>query len=682
MRFSKYWLPIMLFIMSSGNGIAQSSEGDKLRLQILESMNDTARVNKLIKLAYFYPENDSEAERSLKQAYDVSKKLGYRYGMILGQYYEVLQLTREGKYDNAIERCKQCINEMDSIHVVQYLYNFPLSDIKGIYNLAGKQVEKLQYYKDKVAYYKYNGPVENLADCYHGIAGFYHHYANHEKAIEYYMRAWDVYKKFDPFGCVNEKQNIGSEYMAWGNLNKAEEYLKSALQDQINISKGANCFFCFHQLGDLYYKRQYYKLAQHYYNLGIPSCTLPEFKAINLVSRAAIQLQLSANDSARLFLDSADRIRLKEKLGIYFSIGTLEIDYIFYKYFIAMGNETRAFHHLESALKEARNSRYIPLVLKYSYELQSYLLSNGDSIQALPYLIQYQSLQDSLIAMNTRVGIANFETDKIAQLREKEIENLQNQKKNQRALYLIGAAFLLLIVSGAFSRFNYIRKTEKEKLTTQFKNQLAHAEARALRAQMNPHFIFNCLNSINCFIIDQEHNLASEYLIKFSRLIRLIMENSGSETIPLEKELEALNLYVLLESARFANKFDCEFHIEKCLNTQRTMIPPMLLQPFIENAIWHGLMHKETAGTINIVIKKTGSRLLHISIIDDGIGREKALELNSKSGTHKSYGLEVTAHRIDMMNKLNSAGADMNIFDLKDERGNAKGTKVDLILPY
>ena len=112
------------------------------------------------------------------------------------------------------------------------------------------------------------------------------------------------------------------------------------------------------------------------------------------------------------------------------------------------------------------------------------------------------------------------------------------------------------------------------------------------------------------------------------------------------------------------------------------MIPPMLLQPFVENAIWHGLMQKEGEGTITIEIKKQDEEFLNISIIDDGIGREKAAELKSKTATHKSHGLKVTSQRIDMMNKLNSTGAKVNIIDLRDDKGLAMGTRVELIIPY
>jgi len=160
------------------------------------------------------------------------------------------------------------------------------------------------------------------------------------------------------------------------------------------------------------------------------------------------------------------------------------------------------------------------------------------------------------------------------------------------------------------------------------------------------------------------------------------MENSDNETIPIEKELEALKLYVMLEEIRFENKFTCEYHIDRSIDTTMTMIPPMLLQPFVENALWHGLMHKKSAGSIDIVINSIGSNLLNISIIDNGIGREKAAELNSKSGTHKSFGMEITSHRIEMMNKLNLSGASMHIIDLKDNQGQASGTRIDLIIPY
>ncbi|MCX6267194.1 MAG: ATP-binding protein, partial [Bacteroidetes bacterium] len=122
--------------------------------------------------------------------------------------------------------------------------------------------------------------------------------------------------------------------------------------------------------------------------------------------------------------------------------------------------------------------------------------------------------------------------------------------------------------------------------------------------------------------------------------------------------------------------------IDEKVNTSSMMIPPMLLQPFVENAIWHGLMQKEGEGTITIEIKKEDEEYLNISISDNGIGREKAAELKSKSATHNSHGLKVTSQRIEMMNKFNSSGAQVNVIDLHDEKGNATGTRIKLIIPF
>jgi two-component sensor histidine kinase len=247
-----------------------------------------------------------------------------------------------------------------------------------------------------------------------------------------------------------------------------------------------------------------------------------------------------------------------------------------------------------------------------------------------------------------------------------------------RVLIILVLALLILeIRRRGIKRIKY-----EQNLKTEFNKQLAQAETKALRSQMNPHFIFNSLNSINSFIIEQKHELASEHLIQFSKLIRLVLDNSRSETISIEKELETLKLYVLLESARFDNKFTCDYHIDDDINVSSVMMPPMLLQPYVENAIWHGLMQKEGEGTITIYISKFDEDLLKISIIDNGIGRKKAAELKSKSATHKSHGLKVTSERIEMMNKINSTNAQVHIFDLFDEQGHSTGTKVELIIPY
>ncbi len=672
------WLIVLLILLFSGNILSQTSEKDKLSLQISKETNDTIKIKLMVRYILVWGQFEDQ-KKWYSDIHELSVKNNYRPGLIYYRFYEGLHLSEKGKYCEAITKVKNCIDGLDSLRIVQP-FAYPLYYIRYLYGLANKQLEMFQYYSDKIVYYRKYGPIENTADCYHGIGRYYQSLADYDKAIGYFMHALDVYNSFDPQGVLNEKLNIGSIYMEWGNLDKAEEYYKSTLKYLIRLNEVANTNI-YDGLGDICFEKHDYKGALRYYFEGKQCYKQPLLIALNLVNIASVHLQSGSNDSALFYLEAADKVRQKEKPGIFFAYNFIDIDFYFYKYFAATGNRKLALQHLQTALKLAQLSKNIPLLLKYTNELHSFLLKKGDSLQALRYLVQYHTIQDSLNALNTKARIASFEIEQQQKQKENEIEQLQVQKTKQRNYYLIGGAFLLLIVIGVIISIFYKRRRDKEQLTTEFKKQLAQAETKALRAQMNPHFIFNSLNSINSFVMDQKHEIASDYLIKFSKLIRLILDNSRSETISIEKELETLKLYVLLEAARFDNKFKTAYHITEDVNTNSVMIPPLLLQPFVENAIWHGLMQKEGEGTITLEIKKENEEFLNISITDDGIGREKAAELKSKSATHKSHGLKVTSQRIEMMNKLNSTGAKVHIIDLKDEKGNATGTRVELVIP-
>jgi ligand-binding sensor domain-containing protein len=247
-------------------------------------------------------------------------------------------------------------------------------------------------------------------------------------------------------------------------------------------------------------------------------------------------------------------------------------------------------------------------------------------------------------------------------------------------------AFVLVIALAAYwlYRFRVDQVKKKQRLKSEYEKKLANVEMSALLAQMNPHFLFNSLNSIDSYIIRNESKKASEYLNNFARLMRLILQNSRSNYINLKDELEALDLYMQMESLRFKNKFSYSIAVDESVETSSIVIPPMLIQPYVENAIWHGLMHKTngTEGLVKINISKNADDLLCV-IEDNGIGRKKATEIKEqKQKNHKrSMGMQITQDRIEIINKLYNMNASINIYDMEDELGNAKGTKVELIIP-
>jgi two-component sensor histidine kinase len=221
---------------------------------------------------------------------------------------------------------------------------------------------------------------------------------------------------------------------------------------------------------------------------------------------------------------------------------------------------------------------------------------------------------------------------------------------------------------------------EMKQKTAELQHRAIELEMKALRSQMNPHFVFNSLNSINRFILQNNRGQASEYLTKFSRLVRIILSSSSNVSVSLAEDLEALQLYLELESLRFEKKFCYKIECDPEIDTDFVQVPPMLLQPFVENAIWHGLMNKEGEGHLWININQENSTLL-CTITDDGIGRKKAAELEDKSGKHKSMGMKITESRIAMMREMNGESKSVEIKDLVDSDGSAAGTEVVLRIP-
>jgi ligand-binding sensor domain-containing protein len=249
------------------------------------------------------------------------------------------------------------------------------------------------------------------------------------------------------------------------------------------------------------------------------------------------------------------------------------------------------------------------------------------------------------------------------------------------ALFIINIFYLLIRWNLRIKFRERFKRLEEERQIAEMRNKTSELEMQALRAQMNPHFIFNSLNSIDRFIMQNEPDQASEYLTKFSRLVRRIFQNSQDAFITLEEELETLKLYLDLETLRFDNHFRYHITVHPDLEISSLKVPPLLIQPYVENAIWHGLMHKEEDGSVEIDIFPENVHLV-IRIRDDGVGRKAATALGSKSATrHKSMGLKITTDRIALFNHSNAKESFVRINDLVNSDGSSAGTEVIIKIP-
>ena len=366
--------------------------------------------------------------------------------------------------------------------------------------------------------------------------------------------------------------------------------------------------------------------------------------------------------------------------------------------FTALGKAYLGKKNYQEALKYARGAQSILKIevhkirMMENYELLSrvfYAIGKNDS--AYYYLRQYTALKDSLLTRQFYWRLNNYkkladDERKTSQINLLNKDNqLKEQKLKQQAFVrrsLIAGLVILFLLSLFVFRILVLRrrneKLKSDNIQSELRQNSLELEMQALRAQMNPHFIFNCLSSINRFIIKNETEAASDYLTRFSRLIRMVLINSQKSLITLEDELEMLKLYLDMERLRFKNSFNYNIHFKNTVDTGAILVPSLLLQPFCENAIWHGLMHKEGLGQLDISISME-EKILHCEITDNGVGREKAAELRSRSvEKEKSLGLKITKERLALFNKNNDSETFYEIEDLFDENNEAAGTKIKL----
>ncbi|WP_379884200.1 histidine kinase [Mariniflexile soesokkakense] len=343
-----------------------------------------------------------------------------------------------------------------------------------------------------------------------------------------------------------------------------------------------------------------------------------------------------------------------------------------------------AIPYLQKSIEEAGTKEDLIVQKDATRKLSEVYREAGEFDKALMAYQSYVDLVDKLYSKKEQEisQAARFSKDIVAkqnrilslesdrELSESKYElNLEQAKRQKVIIYSLITGVILLLIAG-FLMFKYIKQ---QRLAN---NLLA---LKSLRSQMNPHFIFNALNSVNSFIASNDERTANKYLTDFSLLMRAVLENSEEDFIPLEKEIELLELYTKLEHFRFQDKFDYKITIDENININDFVIPPMLLQPYIENAVWHGLRYKKVKGKLDIAISQINLDEIKIIIADDGIGRQKSKALKTENQKKQnSKGMGNIKKRVAILNAMYKDKVDVFIDDFQDEEDT--GTKVVVTL--
>lgn len=704
MRISIYLLLTCSGLFSTIVNFAQMGSIDSLQKRLFH-LKDSARIDCLNDISYGYieAENKDSADYFAGAAFDEAKRSGYINGMAVSLTH---QARIKKHFDDDFAATESLARQS-----LEWYRKTP--NTKGIYEAYAEIVyavrsqsrfnEAIEYTQKMYEWGKANNDELRTAGALESLPSIYKDAGDYEKSFECSQRFHQLAVK------ENNKKWIASALFQMGELYmKIDDYL-SALNYYRQAFKMDDPDIINERMindWDIWVKMEYAEIfshlyqfdsAWHYFNLYKPSRKDDRYYRIYLVStgeyyfiRKQYHIALE-NFLAGLAMHKKLNDRNEIQRTLVFTAKT----------YLALSNNNAALQYAREGLVLAQQTKARQIIrdcyrLIYTVYDQRHLPDSANI-----YFRRYAAINDSVAndQVKAKMAVLNYE-EKIALLdREKQLQQkaLRQSILQKRLLVAVLSAIVILslfLLSNIFGkrkneanrralaeRALELQQSEAEKARASLHQKATELEMQALRAQMNPHFIFNSLNSINRFILENDKTQASAYLTKFSRLVRLILQNSQASFITIESELESLRLYLELETVRFDHHFTYTVHVEKSLDISAVKVPPLIIQPYVENAIWHGLMHKEEKGQLVIEVYQQ-NEMLCCRITDNGIGRKKAAALKSKSAaTHKSMGMQITASRIKIMGLQHQKDAHISVTDLESADGTACGTEVVLKIP-
>jgi tetratricopeptide (TPR) repeat protein len=605
---------------------------------------DSNRVNTLSDLSAEYWDRDLDSAFSMAEdALHLSERLAYSSGV--GKAYNSMGVVRwyQGNYTEAQRYLELALKAQEATgHKNEMKAGY--HNLGLVYDEQGDYPRALEYYLKAMKLSETAGDEAGIMDELSVIAIIHLSQHQNDTALKELERVLRVRERTaEPWGLSETYSNLGNVHDELGHEQEAEQWYDKALALREKIDDQQGLAISYNNLGNLY-------AGQHQY------------------------------DKALAHFEKA--MAINERLGYRKSVCAVLLSMA--NVYDQLGDRSKALQSGKRALEVAEQVK----TLDYQHDalkvLSTIAAGMADFRAAYGYRLRYEVLNDSIFnAEKTRALVryqmrSDFDRQQLADSlahahelahveEQRTIESLRADRNQNRALAFGGGAILLL--GGAFALF----RMDRHRRQVRFEKDAAQLETQALRSQMNPHFIFNALNSINAFIQTNDRERATTYLGKFARLMRLVLENSRKPEVSLKDDLEALDLYLNLERARSGEKFDYSLQVDPDIDQDNVLVPPLVIQPFVENAIWHGMAGKEGKGHITLSVHRNGAQLVMV-IEDDGVGRNAP---RSVEGTPKKSSLAtaITRARLDLIGKQKGQPAGFSYMDL------AQGTRVEVSLP-
>jgi len=639
MLIDKAKIVAIIFLLLALAGASQNS-ADSLKMLLEQPMDDTVRFRTLMDLSKAVFEKDREAGlRYSDEALRFAEEKGIKPEV---KYLDFVIYLNDlsGRYDRSVEYLERKIKLLYPPKNI--LEKILLLKSEGyLYFREGRMSKSLELFTEAQSMAEKEGMEDEVTLLYYDIARVYERLQDYDKEKECYEL-----------------------YLTHVDWEAKLPYVTRVLQ----------------RIAVIELEREKYEEANHLLDqaLELTNKTHDSSQMAMVLNHMAwvAYLQGDLEKSLKIYHEN---IRLAEAInGLYFlgncygNIGNIYRDWKDYD---------KAIEYYQKSIEVAKKTKDYYNLSWLHEDISKMYIDRDDYKNAYNYFVLHARYADSMMTnqYNQRLFEArnSYEADKKA----REFELLEIKLRQNRYLMygLSGGLALLLVIGGLI--FYQSRIISKQRIA-EMNHRLSELNQRNLRQQMNPHFIFNTLNSIQYYVFQNDKIAANDYMTKFAKLIRMTLDNSRHTSIPIRDEIESLRLYLELETIRFKGKFQWQINVDEEIDTLLYRIPTMLIQPFVENSIVHGLMNKENGkGYVGIDLKLFDEHIL-CTIEDNGIGRDMAMKIkNEKKKEHNSLGTRITESRLNLVNTLYGKNMKINYTDLKDPDGRAAGTRVEISIP-
>jgi len=686
---------LCMFFSLSAAGQLNKIDGleliDSLRRELPRKQADTDKVKlyNLLSFRYFtyYPDTGLYYG---KLALNLAIKIGWKkgearaYNSIGANYWAKNNFIKADDYYLKSLKINTALN--DKKEMARNFHN-----IADIYEIEGDYSQALSYYKKSI---DFSESIKDMFAVYgteENVAEVYKVQKDYKNAVNYTLRAiqlaksqgWQRCQAYSMvnFGDILSEQKKFSDAL----LNEKQALIIFKKIAKINPLKDdvANTYG---NIGAIYYLQGDYKASAAYFKRAFSQYKI--IPGIWTNQKTAECLEKAGKCYVRMALNSL-HYKSQKEFNINSKEATNLLDSALKRFYKSKDWAGLQDTYLTLAQVMEKENNYPASLFAYKHYLA---FKDSISVDERDKEITIKTMQYEFAGQKDSLALTN----KVQQARLHSLQQEQELNKlraKQQWIYIISAAIILCALMLIVFYYNRAKRSQlknqliKERADYQLneikhKNKLIQATLTALISQMNPHFIFNALNTIQDYIYSNDKRSAVYYLGQFSELTRKILDNSGEEMVSLDEELKMLQLYLEMEKIRFGESLNILIHIDPEIDIELVFLPPMLLQPHIENAIKHGLMHKKGEKRLTITVNncKTAEEV-SIEIDDNGIGRKESMLINKKSGYHRSFATKATQTRIELINDMFDHKIRFDILDKKSPNGTPEGTNIKLHIP-